>query len=197
MGRGVKPHFADPFQTEYCPTFHCPCVRAFVTGVTSHISHIYKGINAMLIIRGPIKPCIFWIKIILAIFLAKTRPDKTRTGKEEDIWRMWNIVEGIKKEKNKECKIETGLFDKGQTQNCAKWVKFWAADPKAEHVGKGRVAMTGEEALSVGREEQTWQPHITHSQPLVTRVIKCWPGLGLPTKEKLAWKRFFQHLQSK
>ena len=34
-------------------------VRAFVTGVTSHISHIYKGINAMLIIRGPIKPYIF------------------------------------------------------------------------------------------------------------------------------------------
>ena len=33
-------------------------VRVFVTGVTSHISHIYKGINAMLIIRGPIKPCI-------------------------------------------------------------------------------------------------------------------------------------------
>ena len=26
------------------------------TGVTSHISHIYKGINAKLIIRGPIKP---------------------------------------------------------------------------------------------------------------------------------------------
>ena len=52
-------------------------VRVFVTGVTSHISHIYKGINAMLIIRGPIKPYIFWIKIILAIFLAKTRPDKT------------------------------------------------------------------------------------------------------------------------
>ena len=26
------------------------------TGVTAHISHIYKGINAMLIIRGPIKP---------------------------------------------------------------------------------------------------------------------------------------------
>ena len=50
----------------------CPSV----TGITSHISHIYKGINAMLIIRGPIKPCIFWIKIILAIFLAKTRPDK-------------------------------------------------------------------------------------------------------------------------
>ena len=33
-----------------------PCVRVSVTGVTSHISHIYKGINAMLIIRGPIKP---------------------------------------------------------------------------------------------------------------------------------------------
>ena len=31
----------------------------------------------MLIIRGPIKPYIFWIKIILAIFLAKTRSDKT------------------------------------------------------------------------------------------------------------------------
>ena len=31
----------------------------------------------MLIIRGPIKPYIFWIKIILAIFLAKTRPHKT------------------------------------------------------------------------------------------------------------------------
>ena len=52
---------------------YCPCVRPSVTGVTSHISHIYKGINAMLII----KPYIFWIKIILAIFLAKTRPDKT------------------------------------------------------------------------------------------------------------------------
>ena len=46
---------ADSVQTEYCPTFHCSCVRPFVTGVTSHISHIYKGINAMLIIRGPIK----------------------------------------------------------------------------------------------------------------------------------------------
>ena len=41
----------------YCTTFPlsmCSCV----TGVTSHISHIYKGINAMLIIRGPIKPYI-------------------------------------------------------------------------------------------------------------------------------------------
>ena len=57
--------------------FYCPCVRPCSTGVTSYISHIYKGINAMLIIKGPIKPYIFWIKIILAIFLAKTRPDKT------------------------------------------------------------------------------------------------------------------------
>ena len=56
----------------YFPLFMCPC-----TGVTSHISHIYKGINAMVTIRGPIKPYIFWIKSILAIFLAKTRPDKT------------------------------------------------------------------------------------------------------------------------
>ena len=41
------------------------------------ISDIYEGINAMLIIRGPIKPYTFWIKSILAIFLAKTRLDKT------------------------------------------------------------------------------------------------------------------------
>ena len=33
-----------------------PSVCLCVTGVTSHISHIYKGINAMLIIKGPIKP---------------------------------------------------------------------------------------------------------------------------------------------
>ena len=50
---------ADSAQTEYCTTFHFPSVRSCVTGVTSHISHIYKGINAMLIIRGPIKPYIF------------------------------------------------------------------------------------------------------------------------------------------
>ena len=30
----------------------------------------------MFIIRGPIKPYTFWIKIILAIFLAKNTPDK-------------------------------------------------------------------------------------------------------------------------
>ena len=51
--------FADSAQTEYCTTFHCLSVRPSVTGVTSHISHIYKGINTILIIRGPIKPCIF------------------------------------------------------------------------------------------------------------------------------------------
>ena len=54
-----------------------PSVCVCVIGVTSPISHIYKGKNAILIIRGPIKPYIFWIKIILAIFLAKTTPDKT------------------------------------------------------------------------------------------------------------------------
>ena len=67
---------ADSAETEYCPTFPYLCVCVCVKGMTSHISHIYKGINAMLIVRGPIKPYIFWIKIILAIFLAKTRPDK-------------------------------------------------------------------------------------------------------------------------
>ena len=45
---------ADSAQTEYCSTFHCSSVPSCVTGVTSHISHIYKGINA---IRGPINPC--------------------------------------------------------------------------------------------------------------------------------------------
>ena len=38
---------------------YCPCVCSCVTGVTSYISHIYKGTNAKLIIRGPIKPYIF------------------------------------------------------------------------------------------------------------------------------------------
>ena len=70
-------NIADSALTEYCTTFHCPSVCSSVTGVTPHISHIYKGINAMFIIRGPIKPYILLIKIILAIFLAKTRPDKT------------------------------------------------------------------------------------------------------------------------
>ena len=52
----------------------CPSV----TGITSHISHIYKGINAMLIIRGPIKPCTLYIlNQNHSNFLSnKTRPDK-------------------------------------------------------------------------------------------------------------------------
>ena len=58
-------YVADSAQTEYCSTFHCSSVRPCVTGVTSHISHIYKGINS-----------IFWFKIILSIFVANTRPDK-------------------------------------------------------------------------------------------------------------------------
>ena len=53
--RGGSPKYelidADSAQTEYCPTFHCSSVRpsvcSCVTGVTSHISHLYKGINAM------------------------------------------------------------------------------------------------------------------------------------------------------
>ena len=39
----------------YFPTVRS-CVRPCVTGVTSHISHIYKGINAMLIIRDASTP---------------------------------------------------------------------------------------------------------------------------------------------
>ena len=68
--------FSSNWILHYFPTVR-PSVHPCVTGVTSHISHIYKGINAMLIIRGPIKPYKFWIKIILAIFLETTRPDKT------------------------------------------------------------------------------------------------------------------------
>ena len=60
--------FSSNWILHYFPLFVCPCV----IGVTSHISHIYKGINAMLIIMGPIKPYKFWIKIILAIFLENT-----------------------------------------------------------------------------------------------------------------------------
>ena len=62
-------------QNTAIPLSVCPCV----TGVTSHISHIYKG---MLII----KPYIFWIKIILAIFLAKTRPDHLLRPDQPDHW---------------------------------------------------------------------------------------------------------------
>ena len=75
----------------YFPLFVRSSVRPCVTGVTSHISHIYKGINAMLIIRGPIKPYTFWIKIILAIFLAKTRPDHLLRPDQPDHWIIKNI----------------------------------------------------------------------------------------------------------
>ena len=56
---GMKSLLRIQFKLNTALFSHCPCVRVFVTGVTSHISHIYKGINAMLIIRGPIKPYIF------------------------------------------------------------------------------------------------------------------------------------------
>ena len=46
---------ADSAQTEYCTTFPLS-VRPFVTDMTSHISHMYKGINAMLIMRDPSTP---------------------------------------------------------------------------------------------------------------------------------------------
>ena len=52
---------------------------------------------------------------------------------------------------------------------------FFCSDPKAE-LGKGRggvvEAREEEETLSV-QQKESWQPNITHSQPLVTRVIKC------------------------
>ena len=66
-------------------------VRSCVTGVTSHISHIYKGINAMLIIRGPNVPYTFWIKIILAIFFANTTPDKTILSGSPP-WQTWPLI---------------------------------------------------------------------------------------------------------
>ena len=55
------------------------------------------------------------------------------------------------------------------------WLVFFWSDPKAE-LGKGRLveARGEEETLSV-QQKESWQPNITHSQPLVTRVIKCWP----------------------
>ena len=53
------------------------------------------------------------------------------------------------------------------------WLVFFWSDPKAE-LGKGRLveARGEEETLSV-QQKESWQPNITHSQPLVTRVIKC------------------------
>ena len=48
--------FVDFAKAEYCSTFTCP----WVTGGTSHIPLIFIVICAMWIIRGPIKPFIFW-----------------------------------------------------------------------------------------------------------------------------------------
>ena len=50
-GRMIYCRFSSNRILPYFPLF----VRVSVTGVTSHI---YKGINAMLIIRGPINPYI-------------------------------------------------------------------------------------------------------------------------------------------
>ena len=72
-----------------------PLVRPSVTGMISHISHINKSINAILIIRGPIKPYIFWIKIIQAIFLAKTRQDHILHPVQSNHW-FWLIKKIIK-----------------------------------------------------------------------------------------------------
>ena len=51
-------------------------VRVCVTGVTSHISHIYKGINAMLIISDPSTPIYSESKSSWLSF--QQRPDQTR-----------------------------------------------------------------------------------------------------------------------
>ena len=54
---GHDHHFiADSFKLDTALLSYCPCVRSCVTGVTFHISHIYKGISAMLIIRDPSTP---------------------------------------------------------------------------------------------------------------------------------------------
>ena len=79
-------NIADSVQTEYCSTFHCSCVRVFVcscvTGVTSHISHIYKGINAMLIIRDPSIPIYseYWVNL-------------TEASINSLMWSYWELLE--------------------------------------------------------------------------------------------------------
>ena len=54
----------------------------------------------MLIIRGPTKPYIFWIKIILAIFLAKTRQDHLLRPDQRDhlFWLIKRIIKKINAE---------------------------------------------------------------------------------------------------
>ena len=84
---------------------YIPLFVRWCTGVTSHISHIYKGINAILIIRGPIKPYTFWIKIILAIFLE--RPDQTRPSSRP--WPTWPLILALNYQKYK-CWIRNVYF---------------------------------------------------------------------------------------
>ena len=98
MWVGVYCGFSSNWILHYFPLF----VRVSVTSVTSHISHKYKGINAMLIIWGPIKPCIFWIKIILAIFLAKTIPSSPP-------WPTWPLTLTLNYHKY-ECWIRSVYF---------------------------------------------------------------------------------------
>ena len=108
----------------------CSCV----TGVTSHISHIYKGITAMLIIRGPIRPYIFWIKIILAIFLAKTRPQKTIFFAPTNLTIDFDFLHDwlwIVKNRNAESAVFTlSCF---YTSFALKWIVFWAEIYKILH----------------------------------------------------------------
>ena len=52
-----------------------PCVRAFVTGVTSHISHIYEGINVNH--QGTHQTLYILNQNHPGYLSSKTRPDKT------------------------------------------------------------------------------------------------------------------------
>ena len=52
-------HMHSGFSSNWILHYFPLSVCASVTGVASQISHTYKGISAMLIIRGPIKPYIF------------------------------------------------------------------------------------------------------------------------------------------
>ena len=63
-------------------------VRSSVTGVTSHISYIYKGINAMLIIRGPSNPIYPESKSSWLSFWQ--RPDQTRPSSPP--WPTWPFI---------------------------------------------------------------------------------------------------------
>ena len=56
--------------------------------------------------------------------------------------------------------------------------------------GKAGWWRVREEALSVGQCWAGWQPTITHSQPLVTRVIKCCPS-HQKVKRNIFWIKTF------